>query len=189
MTRTCLSRWLLVGALLTLPACSPRTPPTDSEQAHDSISSNAPERAKHLADLGIQRWHADGVRGQQVRIAVLDTGFRGYRSFLGNGLPATLRTRSFRKDQNFEARDSQHGIRCAEVLHALAPDAEILLVNWEPDDPHSFLDAVRWAKAQGVRVLSCSLIMPSWSDGEGGGEVHRELDRILGDGTHPQDML
>src|SRR6266542_176992 len=79
--------------------------------------------------------------------------------------------RSFRNDGNLEARDSQHGILCAEVLHALAPEAELLLANWEPDRPDRFLDAVRWAKEQGAKIISCSLIMPSWSDGEGGGAV------------------
>jgi hypothetical protein len=190
MTRKSLSRWLLLGALLVLTACSPRTPATASlEQTHDGPGADTPERAKHLSDLGIERWHASGARGQRIKIAVLDTGFRGYRKFLGNGLPTTIRTRSFRRDQDLEARDSQHGILCAEVLHALAPNAEITLANWEPDDPRSFLDAIRWAKSQGVRILSCSLIMPSWSDGEGGGEVHRDLDRILGDGSGAKDMI
>src|SRR5262249_46255665 len=95
------------------------------------------------------------------------------------GLPAGVATRSFRKDQNLEARDSQHGILCGEVVHAIAPDAEILFANWEPDSPHAFLDAIRWAKGQGASVISCSLIMPSWSDGEGGGEVHRGLAPLL----------
>src|SRR5262245_64488963 len=104
--------------------------------------------------------------------AILQSGFSDYRQFLVKGLPASVKTKSFRKDGNFEARDSQHGILCAEVIHAIAPEAEILLVNWEPDSSQAFLDAVRWAKLEGAKVLSCSLIMPSWSDGEGGGEVH-----------------
>src|SRR5262249_47430804 len=42
---------------------------------------------------------------------------------------------------------------------------------------------------QGARIVSCSVIMPSWSDGEGGGPVHEGLTRLLGDGTHPGDVL
>src|SRR5205823_6531801 len=42
---------------------------------------------------------------------------------------------------------------------------------------------------QGARIISCSLIMPSWSDGEGCGPVHDTLSRLFGDGTHPKDML
>lgn len=191
MARYSLLRCLLLGVLLALPACAPRTPPTVSieQTTHDASAADAPERAEHLAKLGIDRWHHDGLRGQKIKIAILDSGFRDYRQFLGKGLPRSVRTRSFRKDQNLEARDSQHGILCAEVLHALAPDAELLLVNWEPDDPHAFLDAVRWAKSQGGQILSCSLIMPSWSDGEGGGEVQRALGQILGAGKTPRDLL
>jgi subtilisin family serine protease len=48
---------------------------------------------------------------------------------------------------------------------------------------------VRWARAQGARVITCSVIMPSWSDGDGGGAIHEELRRILGAGDKPTDCL
>ena len=127
----------------------------------------------------------DESRGQGIKIAILDTGFRGYRDFLGKSLPTRVSVKSFRKDSNLEARDSQHGILCGEVIHSVAPEAELLLANWEPDDPSSFLQAVCWAKALGARVLSCSLIMPNWSDGEGGGQVHEALARLTGEGQEP----
>ncbi len=97
--------------------------------------------------------------------------------------------KSFRNDGNLEARDSQHGILCGEVIHALAPDAELLFANWEPDSPAAFLEAVRWAKSKGARILSCSLIMPNWSDGEGGGQVHAALAPLLGCGQASGDLL
>jgi hypothetical protein len=174
MART---RWLWL--FLVLSACAPSAQPTVSveQTAHDG--SPALERQAHLDSLDVPRWHRQDFRGQNIKIAVLDSGFRGYRSFLGKGLPRSVKTHSFRKDRNLEARDSQHGVLCAEVIHALAPDAEILLVNWEPDSPQAFLDAVRWAKAEGAKILSCSLIMPSWSDGEGGGDVHQSLGPLL----------
>src|SRR5262249_40822677 len=104
-------------------------------------------------------------------------------------LPAHVTVRSFRKDGNMEARDSQHGVLCGEVIHALAPEAELLLANWENDRPEQFLEAVRWARAQGARIISCSVIMPSWSDGEGAGEVHQKLTQLLGPGEKPDDLL
>jgi Subtilase family len=185
MIRIPLARLLLL-ALLLVPACAPPAsrPSASIEQTQDSpATSEAPalERKLHLANLGVLRSHQHGQLGKGVKIAVLDSGFRDYRQFLGKGLPAKVTVRSFRNDRNLEARDSQHGILCGEVLHALAPDAELLFVNWEPDSPQAFLDAARWAKDQGAKVMSCSLIMPSWSDGEGGGEVHRGLAPILRD--------
>jgi hypothetical protein len=139
------------------------------------------QRAAHIAALGIDRWHAAGVRGKGIKVAVLDSGFRGYRAHLGKGLPEKVLTATFRRDGNFEARDSEHGVLCAEVVHALAPAAELLLATWEPDDPDQFFKAVRWARGQGAKIITCSVIMPSWSDGEGGGRLHAELTKSLGD--------
>ena len=137
------------------------------------------QRDQHLAGLGATAWQRAGHRGQGVKVAILDSGFRGYCSFLGKELPAKVLAHSFRSDGDLESRDSQHGILCAEVVHAVAPDAELLLANWEPERPDHFLDAVQWARQQGARVVSCSLIMPTWSDGEGGGPIHEALTKLL----------
>jgi subtilisin family serine protease len=150
----------------------------------DGTPGAAPQPAlrqdKHLVALGAAAWHEAGSRGQGVKVAILDTGFRGYRASLGHALPAKVTARSFRADGDLEGRDSQHGVLCAEVVHAVAPDAELLLANWDGDRPDQFLDAVRWAREQGARVISCSVIMPTWSDGEGGGAIHEALRRLLG---------
>jgi subtilisin family serine protease len=147
------------------------------------------QRLRHLALLGADRWHAAGYRGRGVKVAILDSGFRGYRRHLGRALPAEVTVRSFRADHDLEAKESQHGLLCAEVIHALAPEAELLLANWDPDRAEGFLEAVTWARASGARVLSCSLIMPSWSDGEGGGWIHAALTQLLGAGDGANDLL
>jgi subtilisin family serine protease len=192
---------LLLGLSTFLPLHSLATPtaalcsPYAEEQATPANRSDLADaafttaRAQHLARLGVDRWHTAGNRGRGIKVAVLDSGFRGYRDFLGKVLPEKVVVRSFRKDGDLEARDSQHGILCAEVIHTLAPEAELLFANWEADDAESFLDAVRWAKEQGARVVSCSVIMPSMSDGEGGGPVHEALARVLGPGAGLKDIL
>src|SRR5262245_11583907 len=136
-----------------------------------------------LSRLGVERWHAAGLRGQGVKVAVLDSGFRGWRSWLGTVLPPSVESRSFRLHHRLEARDSAHGVLCGEVIHTLAPEAELLFANWEPDRPDTFVQAVAWARRQGARVLTCSVIMPSWSDGEGGGPIHSALSSVIGAGT------
>jgi hypothetical protein len=192
-----ISRWLVVAgllavcfpprALVSLPGAWAATP--DSESPTPYGDDPARERADLLEHLGVTAWHRQGERGHGIRVAVLDSGFRGYQAHLGHALPATVNARSFRADGKLEFRDSQHGILCAEVVHALAPDAELLLANWEADRPDQFLDAVRWARHEGARVLTCSVIMPAWSDGEGHGETHRELARLLGPGDEDGDLL
>jgi hypothetical protein len=152
-------------------------------------SSVARTREQILARLGADRWHAAGFRGRGVKVAVLDTGFRGWREHLGKDLPAHITARSFRADGKLEFRNSEHGILCGEVVHALAPDAELLFANWEPGHEDQFLAAIRWAKEQGAHVISVSVITPSWSDGEGGGSMHRALSELLGSGGSPADLL
>jgi hypothetical protein len=146
-------------------------------------------RQEFLKRMAVDAWHRAGITGRGIKIAILDSGFRDYRSCLGKGLPPAVQVRSFRADGDLEARESQHGILCGEVIHALAPDAALLFANWDPDQPTSFLRAAQWAKDQGAKVLSCSLIMPSWSDGEGGGTFNAQLASMLGTGRRPDDLL
>ena len=185
-------RHLLVPSCLAVALLA--APATAADSALPAWATNRDERlpqdrALHLDWLGVDDWQEAGYGGKGVKILVLDTGFRGYRDYLGKSLPASVVARSARKDGNLEHKDSQHGILVAEVVHAIAPDAEILLSNWDTDSPETFLDAVRWAKEQGVKVITCSVVMPSWSDGEGNGPTHRKLSALLGDGTRPGDPL
>ncbi len=147
------------------------------------------DRRKHLQKIGVQSWHKLGLRGKGIKVAILDSGFRGYKKFLGKVLPEKVVVKSFREDGNLEGRRSQHGILCAEVVHSIAPEAELLFANWESNQPESFLAAVQWVKDQGANIITCSLIMPSWSDGEGGGLVNRRLAGIVGTGNRPKDLL
>jgi subtilisin family serine protease len=173
-----LAPWLVLAWLAT-----PWSPASAGEAGAEAV------RAAVLERLGVPAWHAAGFRGRGVNVAVLDSGFRGYRDHLGKALPERVTARSFRSDGDLEAKDSQHGILCGEVVHALAPEAELLFANWDPEKPNQFLDAVRWAKRQGARVVTCSVIMPTWSDGEGGGDVHRALAEVLGKGDRADDVL
>jgi hypothetical protein len=185
----------LVGLALARPAPVPRPPTRDAtaEQAESAAPPAPPAhfrvRATLLHRLRADRWHADGYRGQGVTVAVLDSGFRGWKRYLGSALPDHVETRSFRPDGDLEAKDSQHGILCGEVVHALAPDAKLLFANWDGDDPATFVAAVRWARERGARAVTCSVIMPCWSDGEGGGPVHVALAPVVGSGWEAGDVL
>jgi subtilisin family serine protease len=143
-------------------------------------NSRAEDRSS-LSFIGATAWHKDGYSGRGITIAILDNGFRGYREHLGKTLPNQIPTRSFRIDGNLEAKDSQHGLLCAEIVHSIAPNAQLLIANWEPDRPEAFLEAVRWCREQGASIITCSIVMPGWSDGQGGGAIHRRLRAILGD--------
>src|SRR5262245_60680091 len=123
--------WLVPAAVLglALPTALPRHGGDTAEQAAPvpwepaaASADVARDRARLLDRLGVDRWHAAGARGQGVKVAVIDSGFRGWRTFLGRALPGHVLARSFRLDSVLESRDSQHGILCGEVIHTLAPD-------------------------------------------------------------------
>jgi hypothetical protein len=181
--------FLFLAALLLvlIPRTFAASIPNPTAQTVDANPSAL--RARLMADMGIPAWHAKGWRGQGVKVAVLDSGFRGYKAHLGEALPEHVTARSFRIDGNLEAKDSQHGILCGEVVHSIAPNAELLFANWDAERPEQFLEAVRWARRKGARIITCSLIMPTWSDGEGGGEVHKALAEALGKGDQADDAL
>ncbi|HTU16446.1 MAG TPA: S8 family serine peptidase [Gemmataceae bacterium] len=162
---------------------------TPDVQLSGAASDVLPCRAELLERLGVPAWHKRGWRGRGLKVAVLDSGFRGYKAHLGAALPRRVKARSFRFDGDLEAKDSQHGILCAEVIHVLAPDADLLFANWEPEHPDQFLAAVRWARDEGARILSCSIIMPTWSDCEGHGRIHEELARLLRSTDGTDDAL
>ena len=75
------------------------------------------------------------------------------------------------------------------MVHALAPRAELLLINWEPSRPERFFDALRWARAQGARIITCSVTASLWGDGDGGGPYHRKLSSFLGQGDEKGQPL
>ena len=52
-------------------------------------TSRERQQQQHLDRLGVSRWQAAAYRGQGIKVAVLDTGFRGYKDLLGKSLPKT----------------------------------------------------------------------------------------------------
>ncbi len=208
---------LLVGALLLAPvqADPPGTPSLSSPPAGGGFAQEPPPEktlwdhvndtttallhreksalrdalSRTVGQLGVPAWHRAGYRGKGIKIAILDSGFRGYSAAIGKIFSPTTKARSFRRDGQLDTRPSQHGILCSEIIHRLAPEAELLLATWEPDDPDAYMQAVRWARAQGANILSCSIIMPTWSDGDGGGACHRAIQSVLGTGAQRGDGL
>ncbi len=199
LRRRSLGGWLLVLALFVTGCAESCTPPT-GRSAWPSLEQTAPNHAsalaadgasrqQHLEQLGVPRWSAQGYRGQGIKVAILDSGFRGYRRFLGKGLPRSIRTRSFRIDRDLEARDSQHGILCAEVVHAIAPEAELLFATWEPDSPRA--SSKRWP-GRGPRVRgSCRVrsSCPAGATAKAAAPRTQALAALLGQGHNGRDVL
>ena len=113
------------------------------------------------------------VSGQAVKVCILDLGFQGYSSLKGSELPANVVTKSFRADGDIEAGEV-HGAACAEIVHDMAPDAQMYLVNFDTDvEQHNALD---WIIDQGVNVISYSIGWTNAGAGDGTGPIDADVD-------------
>ncbi len=101
--------------------------------------------------------HSAGITGAGVKIGILDSGFYGYESLLGIELPENVETKNFRNDSCgiSNCPSEKHGTAVAEIIHDMAPDAELYLVSINTD--LEFVDAIEWLKNNGVQIVNGSI--------------------------------
>lgn len=109
------------------------------------------------AITGASEWQAAGINGNGVKVGIIDPdGFYGFLDLLGNELPTAdhvfLPTSDNPQDISFYT--GGHGTACAEIIHEMAPGADLYLA-YAPTDL-AFYDAVEWMVAQGVQIISYS---------------------------------
>ncbi|MBN2398876.1 MAG: S8 family serine peptidase [Candidatus Aminicenantes bacterium] len=110
---------------------------------------------------------------QAVKVAILDLGFTDYERLLGTELPSSVTARSFRSDRRMDT--NVHGTACAEIVHDMAPNAELYLVNFNTDTEQH--QAVDWIISQGVNIISYSIGWANAGDGKGTGPITRDVER------------
>jgi subtilisin family serine protease len=113
-----------------------------------------------------------------VKVAILDLGFTGYEALLGTELPANVTARSFRSDRRMDT--NVHGTACAEIVHDMAPDAQLYLVNFSNDLEQHL--AVDWMIAQGVNIISYSIGWVNAGDGKGTGPITADVEKAAAAG-------
>jgi subtilisin family serine protease len=129
-----------------------------------------------IETIGADRWQAAGFTGYGRSVAVIDAGFAGYEAELGAGLPGAVTVRSFRGDGDIEA-GTDHGLRAAELVHGVAPNASLYLVNFGTTAELSA--AVDYLIAEDVDVVSFSLGFIHNGPGDGTGEVNAIVERAV----------
>jgi subtilisin family serine protease len=119
-------------------------------------------------------WHARGITGKGVKIAVIDGGFRGLAQLQAAGeLPANVVTSDFCRGRFATA--TAHGTAVAEIVHEMAPDAQLYLLCI--DTGVDLAAAVRFAKANGVHIVNHSM---GWA-GPWRGDGSSPIGRIVAD--------
>lgn len=138
--------------------------------------------------MGADALWSEGILGQGQVVAILDEGFAGLdRSIELGELPPreALVLQSFDPDNGLDGLSelglvTQHGVRMAELVHDLAPQARLLLVQYHTQA--QFAQASDWAVAQGAHVVSHSnsFLTPPF---DGTGPAARVVDRAAAAGV------
>lgn len=138
------------------------------------------QTSEGVAKTGADSWQRlSSFHGQKpVKVAILDLGFTGYQDLLGTELPSSVTAKSFRSDGLLNT--SVHGTACAEIVHDMAPDAELYLVNFDTDTEQHL--AVTWLISQHVDVISYSVGWYNAGDGKGTGPITYDVNRAASAG-------
>ena len=129
--------------------------------------------AIHHADV----LHGQGVTGQGVKVGVLDCGgFSGYEALLGIELPPQI---TLWTGGSVPVGSSHHGTACAEVVHDMAPGAELFFAHDEEEA--DFYPAVDWLVAQGVDIISYSCSWTGAFPGDGSGDPYNPVNQKVSD--------
>ncbi len=134
------------------------------------------ERSEGVATLGAGAWHAEGVDGHGVHVAVLDVGFSGHERLIGDELPDRVDTR-FRAS----AGASAHGTAVAEIVHDVAPEADLGLYTFSTEV--DFVAAVEDIAADGWDVVNGSIGFDNTWHADGTSPMSRAVDALVEDGT------
>ena len=121
-----------------------------------------------------QDWHAQGVSGRGVKIAILDVGFAGYEDQLGRELPSSVETWSVS-----EFGGSTHGTAVAEIVHDIAPAAELSLYQFATDV--EFLDAVQAIATSKVHIVNGSVGFDNIWHADGSSPYTQAVDLLVSD--------
>jgi subtilisin family serine protease len=120
-------------------------------------------------------WHAQGITGKGVKVGILDLGFAGYQGLLGQELPATVTVEMFGDDSYFASE--VHGTAVAEIVHEMAPDAELYLAYYDGSDA-AMGRAVTWLLDQDVDIISNSTGSNGLSPMNGTGFAAELVDQV-----------
>jgi hypothetical protein len=152
----------------------------------------APAAFGALVSQGAVRMGADvlwsrGVLGAGQTVAVLDEGFAGLdRSIALGELPPreAMTLRSFDPSGLDGLTEfgvpTMHGVRMAELIHDLAPEARLVLASYRTVE--QFEEAAAWLVAQGVPIVSHSnsFLTPPF---DGTGRAARAVDAAAAAGV------
>ncbi len=122
------------------------------------------------------RFHKAGITGKGIKVGILDFGFRFYQDLQSRGeLPEPVAIKTFGTPNE----KVLHGTACAEIIHDMAPDAQLYIAAFD-GRPDNWVQAAQWLLSQGVDIISYSG-GSHWSSHDGRSSQSRIVDRMVRD--------
>ena len=111
--------------------------------------------------------HAAGAKGQGVKVAIIDGGFKGADKLLRD-LPIRRWYRDYTRTGIYAGTDA-HGTACAEIIHDVAPEAELYL--YKVADEVDLENAKDRCIQNGVAIVNYSATWVNYGFGDGRGII------------------
>lgn len=106
-----------------------------------------------LDTTGLTRLHQEGHKGRGVRLAIIDSDFRGWDKLIAaKKLPASTRFIDLTGERDLDlvpqpAGDPErigHGVQCALAAHLAAPEAQLNLIRIDATAPHQIYELIQY---------------------------------------------
>lgn len=137
-----------------------------------------------VAKIYADDFHSSGLTGNGIKVAIIDGGFEGYQNLLGTELPQNVTVKSFYNSTSgngdITGGGEDHGTACAEIVHDVAPDAELYLIN--SNSPIELDYAVQYAINENVDIISFSVGFYNTSFYDGTGIVCEISEKAVNNG-------
>ena len=135
--------------------------------------------------MGVEPWHAAGVDGTGVKVAIFDIqwfGLEQHPTLAGLDTHDCFGHRSCALPidtvhPQFAFETGSHGLACAEVVSAIAPGAELHLVR--VNGLTALENATAWAVREDIDVVSMSMSFFSESFYDGTGAINNAVDTLV----------
>lgn len=131
-----------------------------------------------VAASGSDVWNANGKTGAGVKVGIIDAGFAGLDDAQAVGALPPTGTQLAVNNSTCQAANqpTDHGISVAEVVHAMAPDAQLFLVC--AGNSMEFAPAADWLQQQGVQIITSALGFFTSGRGDGTGDPDSPADVV-----------
>ncbi len=121
---------------------------------------------------GADRWHDQGIKGQGIKIGIIDSGFIGFQSRRGYDLPANVERQCYFDSDplpppgtiDCESKNA-HGAQVAEAIIDVAPGVKLAIAIARRSN--QIKPATDWLIEQNVHIINASRSFAWESDGDG----------------------